>query len=480
MLQKFTVEKKNKILWCIKDNLETYQSGWAREVSINITDFILNRMFVNSCDIYISNDEDKMLSEAAKDGFYSHAVVVACGTSFKLSERIFSAVEEQCKNDFFVAGHVLDRTNHSYYKNAGLELHHQFYIVNLQDYRNLGLPQVGQETWEEYSCGDFIRSEGCLYGDKEIPQWVKKGTTEKTYSMKLHGWNIINSALENNRPLVDLGEGIRNNKRYFYYEHDHVFCKQLSNLYYDDFFCHTVFAPFNSDPLLGKFFVDQTLEQYVTVGIGLNWIKYAEKINNPNLRIVFTDINFHCLRFMKTMVEEWDGKDYVELYRNYMRFQPNLSILNVDIGFEKWYDDWKKFQSNFEDWDKTWNFVRSLDFDYILIDYTSNYEFSWLHKEKNTLINFSDLFNHAPFVFTHPAKYRIAAENKLIQTLKNHDPKIKVIITSRAADGFWSDRPLVRIGQVGDFEFTDINSLKKPRWHERDWVNTGCRPLGVD
>jgi hypothetical protein len=480
MLQKFTVEKKNKILWCIKDNLETYQSGWAREVSINITDFILNRMFVNSCDIYISNDEDEMLSAAAKDGFYSHAVVVACGTSFKLSERIFSAVEEQCKNDFFVAGHVLDRTNHSYYKNAGLELHHQFYIVNLQDYRNLGLPQVGQETWEEYSCGDFIRSEECLYEDKEIPQWVKKGTTEKIYSMKLHGWNIINSALENNRPLVDLGEGIRNNKRYFYYEHDHVFCKQLSNLYYDDFFCHTVFAPFNSDPLLDKFFVDQTIEQYVTVSIGLNWIKYAEKINNPNLKIVFTDINFHCLKFMKTMVEEWDGKDYVELFRNYMRFQPNLSMLNVDTGFENWYNDWNRFQSNFEDWNKTWNFVKSLKFDYVLIDYTANYEFSWIEKEKNTLINFSDLFNHAPFIFTHPAKYRISAENKLIQTLKNHDPEIYAIITSRAADGFWNEDPPVRIGKVKDFVYTDINKLKKPIWHEKDWFNSGCRPLGVD
>jgi hypothetical protein len=480
MLQKFTVEKKNKILWCIKDNLETYQSGWAREVSINITDFILNRMFVNSCDIYISDNEDEMLLEAANDGFYTHAVVVACGTSFKLSERIFSAVEEQCKNDFFVAGHIIDRTNHGYYKNAGLELHHQFYIVNLQDYRNLGLPQVGQETWEEYSCEDFIRSEGCLYGDKEIPQWVKKGTTKKTYSMKLHGWNIINSALENDRPLVDLGEGIRNNKRYFYYEHDHVFCKQISNLYYDDFFCHTVFAPFNSDPLLDKFFVDQTIEQYVTVSIGLNWIKYAEKINNPDLKIVFTDINFHCLKFMKTMVEEWDGKDYVELFRNYMRFQPNLSPLNVDQGFEKWYDSWKTFQSNFDDWDKTWNFVKSLNFDYVLIDYTANYEFSWIEKGKNTIINFSDLFNHAPFIFTLPTKYRITAENKLIQSLKNHDPEIYAIITSRAADGFWIEKPPTRIGKVKDFVYTDINKLKKPTWHNKDWVNSGCRPLGVD
>lgn len=480
MLQKFSIEKKNKILWCIKDNIETYQSNWAKEISINITDFILNRMFVRGCDVYIGDNEDELLKEAAIDGFYSHAVIVASGTSFKLSERIFSAVETQCENDFFVSGHILDRTDHGYYKNAGLELHHQFYIVNLDDYRNLGLPNVGQESWEEYSCREFIRSEESLYGDKEIPQWVRQGSGEKTYKMKLHGWNIIDVALDNDRPVIDLGENIRNNKRYFYYEHDHVFFKKLSDLHYDDFFCHTVFAPFNSDPLMNKFFTDPTLDQYVTVGIGLNWIKYAEKINNPNLRMVFTDINFHCLRFMKTMVEEWDGKDYVKLFRNYMKFQPNLSILDVDIGFEKWYNDWISFQTNFEDWEKTWNFIKSLQFDYVLIDYTSNYEFSWLGKGKNTFINFSDLFNHAPFIFTHPTKYRIAAENKLIQALKNHDPEIYAIITSRAADGFWSGEPLIRIGKVKNFDYTDINTLKKPTWHEKDWINAGSRPLGVD
>lgn len=480
MLQKFNIKKQNKILWCVKDNHETYQSNWAKEISINVSDFILNRISVRNYDIFISANEDQMLKEAAKDSVYSHAVVVASGTSFGLSERIFAAVEDQCQKEFFVSGHILDRTNHSYYKNACWELHHQFYIVNLETFRNLGCPEVGQETAEEYSCVEPIRSEEFLYGDREIPCWIQQGNTEKTYSMKLHGWNLLNVGLENNLKLIDLGENIRRSKKYFYYEHDHVFFKKMSDLYYDDFFCHTVFSPFNSDPLLDKLPFEKSIEQYVTVGIGLNWVKYVEKIGTSDIKVVFTDINFHCLRFMKTMVEEWDGKDYVSLYQNYMRFQPNLSPFNVDQHTEQWYQEWDNFKSKFDNWDETWSRIKKLKFDYVLVDYTSNYEFSWLEKNKKTLINLSDLFNHGPFIFNHPLKYRIAAENKLLHTFKNHDSEMAILMTSRSAEGFWEGTPLVTYGKVSEFLLTDINELKKPVWHATDWFNNGCRPLGVD
>ena len=87
MIDRFINKKHKKILWCIVDNLDNYQSNWAKQISINLTDFIINRCSTYQYDIYIGQDEDELLKAASED-FYSHAVMITTGTSFKLSERI--------------------------------------------------------------------------------------------------------------------------------------------------------------------------------------------------------------------------------------------------------------------------------------------------------------------------------------------------------------------------------------------------------
>jgi len=223
MINKFNVIKQKRILCCVVDNLDLYQSNTAKEISVNLTDFMLHRFNLYSFDIFIGKNEDELLQEASKDEFYTHAVIIACGTSFKLSDRIFSAIERVCEKEFFISGHILDRNGHSHYKNACFELHHQFYIVNLKQYAELGFPLVGQEENISYTQIKPERSVEYLYNDHEVPEWIKPGTELKTYDIKLHGWNILNVGLENNKTLIDLGLDIRNNKQYIYYEYDHVF-----------------------------------------------------------------------------------------------------------------------------------------------------------------------------------------------------------------------------------------------------------------
>ena len=143
MVTKFRTEKKKPIVCCILDILDNCQSGHAKEICINLTDFLIHRFDLHEYDIFISKNEDELLQTAANDG-YSHAVVISAGTSLGLSDRLFSAIENSCKDDFFIAGHILDRNDHSYYKkNACFELHQQFYIVNLTDYKDVGSPTVG-------------------------------------------------------------------------------------------------------------------------------------------------------------------------------------------------------------------------------------------------------------------------------------------------------------------------------------------------
>lgn len=469
MLKKFIENKNKRILWGFVNNLDMCQSGWSREVAVNLTDFIIGRCSTYGYDIYISDNADEIISEATNQ-MYTHAVIVSTGTSFKMSERIFSLVEDICLKDFFIAGHIIHRGDESYFKNSYYELHHHFFIVNLAEYLDIYCPVIGQPSEEQHTLNEPIRSEEYLYNDPELPTWIKKGTNPKTYDRKLHGWNIINEGLENDKILIDIGPDIRNNKSYLYYEYDHVFLRHSEELYYNQFFGNNFVIPFNSDDLKDTIQFDGPVEQYITVGTGLNWVKNLLTIGyTPNTKVVFTDINQNCLRFMKAMVNDWDGEDYIEFYRSHLLFQLNNFPYDLEKYFPMWEEQWSIFKAKFDDWTTVWNNVRKLQFDFILIDYTASYNLNWIEPNKNTLANISDVFTHVPFVSMRPMKYRIACENRLISKLVEVDPNIMLMLTSRVADGFSSKESRQLYGKVKDFNLVDINLLTSPPWHKQDW-----------
>jgi hypothetical protein len=480
MITKFKTDKRKSILCCIVDNLELYQSGWAREVSINLSDFLICEFASRDFDIYVSKDEDALLKEAATDG-YSHAVMIASGTSLGLSDRLFPAIEEECKNNFFISGHILDRSHHTYYKNACFELHHQFYIVNLKEFIELDYPSIGKEENTSYKQYEPLRSEECQYNDIEIPAWIKSGNQLRTYDTKLHGWNILKVALDNDKTLINVGKNIRNSKKYIYYEYEHVFTNMYSQLKHNQLLCNHFFAGWNSDVLKDSIPFEGPVEQYVTVGIGFNWIRNLYLLGfNKCTTVIFTDINYNCLMFMKSMVEDWDGKHYADFYKQKIPMVLNGSMSISDSYIDQVADQWDTFLDLFEDWELVWKQIKELTYNFVLIDYTAIYNFDWLESNKKTLINLSNLFNHGPYIYTLPLKYRIACENKLLSKLQQKDPNITLMLTSRAADGYWRGPNRQLVGSVSSFEMTDLSKLKKLPWHITDWNNSGSKPLGVD
>jgi len=427
-------QQGSKIVWCIVDNHERCASGWAKEISINLTDHMLFKLDMFNFDILIGTDEDELLLCASLD--YEHAVVVASGTSFTLADRIYGLVEELCTKDFFIAGHILDRGE------AMPELHHQFYVVNLKEYSENAWPSIGKG--KEFNSLDAL--------------W--------------HGHNIMRIAGDR---AIDIGDDIRNAKKYLYYEYDHVFLKEVSSIYYNQFFATNFFAAWNSDDLRTSIQFNGPVDQYVTVGIGLHWVRNLELVEfTDNTSVIFTDINNSCLMYMKKLIETWDGKDYVEFYKQNTPSMPNGQSVIPESYYDKTQLEWEQFVATFDDWPAMWNRVRQLHFKYILTDYTATYNFDWLESGKRTLMNLSDLFTHTPYVFLHSLKYRIACENKLFNLLVAKDPEITVMLTSRATDGFIENNQLV--AKAKDFKLTNIEELKCPPWHVNDW--TTMKQLG--
>lgn len=469
MLNKFIDNKSKNILWGFVDNLDMCQSGWSREIAINLTDFLIGRCSTYGYDIYISDSADEIIQEASSQS-YTHVVIVSSGTSFKMSERIFSLVEDLCLEPFFIAGHIIHRGDNSYFKNSYYELHHQFFIVNLGEYLDIYCPAIGNPSEEQHTLLEPIRSEEYLYNDPELPVWISKGNTMKLYDRKLFGWNIINEGLVNDKKFIDIGSDIRNNKSYLYYEYDHVFLRHSAELYYNQFFGHNFIIPFNSDDIKTSIDFIGPVEQYITVGTGLNWIKNLVTVTYTNqTTVVFTDINQNCLRFMKSMVNNWNGENYVDFYRQHLEFDLNAFPYDLPSHFPLWEQQWQEFKELFDNWGDTWNSVKKLNFKFILIDYTASYNLDWIEPNKNTLMNISDVFTHVPFVSVRPLKYRISCENRLILKVNDVDPNITLMLTSRVADGYDYNESRQMCAKAHEFGLIDINELNCPPWHIHDW-----------
>ena len=473
MVIKYNNAGLHKIVYCILDNLHECDNLIAKDMCINSIDFLIRGMVTQNYDVLISANETALLTEAVNTDKYTHAVVITTGTYLWMGDRLFTEVEKLCRQDFFVAGHILDRGD--FY----LELHKQFYIMNLSEYADLGSPEVAQGAWFVDDYHEEFKPVVLAYKDNgdEVIQSMSISAERKQYKFKLHGWNILKLALEHNKKTIDVGENIRSSKRYLYHEYDHVFINSYPKIFHQQLFARNVVAPWNSDKVNNLIDFEGPVEQYITLGTGLNWIRNLTLVGyTSDTCVVFTDINHNCLRFMKEMINTWDGVDYDKFYHSFEQFYPSGVPEHVfkNLSANTEFEEFKQF---FDNWGNTWNTVRQLTFEYKLIDYTADYDLSWIDSSKRTLINLSDLFNHAPLTPLQSIKFKIGAENRLINNLTNINPDITVIFTSRAAAGYKT--LTLCSGKVKNFELTSIEDLKMLPWHTHDWKTVGRRPLGL-
>jgi hypothetical protein len=469
MKMDYNIKKEKKLVYCVLDNIDNQSGTYSKEIARNISDFFLSMLLNKNYDIIINSDSDSLLRRASEDEFYSHAVVVITGTHPGLTENIIKSVETKCKEHFTVSGHILERGD-AYY-----EIHDQFFIVNLQEYRRLGCPDMGQVSWNEnHTKIEPVRSEECVQGDSEIPVWIKQGTTERVYKHKRHGWNFIEHGLKNNAIFCDVGDDIRNNKKYFYYEYDHVFFRSSPELFNYALICNTMVTPWNSDNLPKHISItEDKLDHFVTTGTGLNWVHSITRLGyHEATKITFIDISYTVLSFMKALVEDWDGTDYATFYMKQLKFVPNKYHLDL-INHERRIRDWfATFETEFDTFQETWNKVKQLKFDFVLTDLFANNDFSFIQPNESTLVNVSDAFNHVPYAHFSPVNFRVARENAFINQLKKINPDIWLYTPSRLGHIYQpilSEHEKIKFGRVGDFNLWDINEFNAPPWQTSNW-----------
>lgn len=467
---KFNEAGKSSIVWCVLDTLDKADGPLPKDVSINTIDFIIYSLINQGYDIFVGSSEKELLTTVSTEN-YTHAVIVSTGTHLGTNFRLFSEVDKLCSTDFFIAGHILDRGDDY------LELHQQFYVINLKDYQEFNCPEIIEGSWMHEDLHTEIEPiiEYQPNSDYVIKS-VTNGINERTYKKKRHGYNILALALKNNKTIIDLGQNIRSSKYFLYPDLQHVFYKEFSKIFQLQLVAKNVVSIWNTDNIHDTLPFDGPVEQYITVGTGLNWIKNLMLLEfTEHTTIVFTDINYNCLCFMQQLVSEWDGVDYDKFYKDYKQLFPNgvpeevFKNLSASSVFEE-------FKAQFDNWPKVWQTVKQLKFDFILIDYFGTYDLSFIKQNKKTVINFSDLFNHHTSIPFQSVKFRVSTENKLLDSLNKINPDMTVILFTRSASNYIEYTDAYRtssgvfVDKVKNFKPTNIGMLKKLPWHTTDWA----------
>ena len=444
------------IVYCIVDHTDRAVEQTRIK---NISDWTIQNITICGYTVLVSPNEDAMLKEALK---FDYAVVLSTGTELIEGYSFHEYVEQFCKQqDFFLAGHILDRSE-GYY-----ELHHQSYIINLKYYRELGCPAIGKEQF--YSTHTQVEPNRSVENihDDYTPKSVVPGSTPKTYIHKRHGWNIISVALENNLPVVVFDDNFRRFKIHYYPEYVDAYYDSINFNHKRESFCSGMAMYLNnSEPLpLGN--IEYSVSQLVIPAAGMLWLKYLLNYGFKEDTVVkFYDYSLPTLEFVRAILE-WDGTDYAnfatEYFDNKFSFLENANTIPF-CGDSNFSSAISNIPSD------TWKKIKSLKFEFHWINLLEADDLSWINNSLGTIVVCSNIFNYIGTASSYSVRARVNAENKFIENLKNVCPTAYVTFSRRAASGFKEYDSDNRLVSVSSLYTTAIENLKKPSWHmNSDW-----------
>jgi len=301
--------RNNLIAFCFIDNTHRYESAWTRELIKNISDYTISNLTTKGYSVFQSQNEDAALLRVSELG-YKHAVLFSTGTEFINGLEFFNEIDNLINSDYYVYGHILDRAD-AYY-----ELHHQCYLLNLDRYRELGCPEVGQtQLGHSHQQNRPERSLENIH-DNYTPLWIKQGNISQNYNHKLHGWNIVSKILNSGGTIHAFNNKIRDSKKHYYPEKQSEFLKHIDWAYSRYHYCANEFVHTENNEIINP--IDD-YDQIITPASG-SWFKKYINTSHP-ITVVYYDYNQKALDYWKANAPALDNVTYkfvkVDLLGNY-------------------------------------------------------------------------------------------------------------------------------------------------------------------
>jgi len=359
-----------KIAFCIIDDIDSYANEEIQTTINNICDFTISNLQTKGYDVFVNKNTDNVLKEVCQ---YDYAVVMSPGTEYINGSAFFTALEELVTKDFFIAGHVLDRTMYDAY----YELHHQCYVVNMEYYKRLQCPTVGVlEKHVSHTQTEPIRSLENWHDDY-TPKSVTTGTRKVGYANRCHGWNVLRLAFENNFPVIVFNESIRNNKKHYYPESEQDYYIHAEYIEHKFNYCKEEYVHIdNTEWTTG---INETYQQLVLPASGTLYLDLVDQG-----RVIFYDYNQRALDYWQENCPRKDGVEYVFVYTDLLN---ELSIVDhIDPNLK-------------------------------------------------TLVNLSNIFCYEGTAAKYSLKHRLLAQENLVSVLKREIKNIRINFSLKANAG---------------------------------------------
>lgn len=367
----------HNIVFCIVNDIDTYANDEIKTTIRNICNFTISNLYIKGYKILIGKNADNLLSQVTTD----YAVVMSPGTEYVNGYAFFEALEALVHQDFFVAGHVLDRTLY----NAYYELHHQCYVVNMVHYRRLQSPTVGALEYNVSHTQIVPARSTANWHDNYTPKSVTKGTRKREYANRCHGWNLLRLAFENDLPVLVFDETIRNNKKHYYPESEKDYYKELEYIKHKFNYCKEEFVhTANTEWTTG---ITEIYEQLVLPASGTLYLDLIEQG-----RVIFYDYNQRALDYWANNIIRKENIEYMFVHTD---------LLNTVS----------------------------------LADY--------LDPNLKTLVNLSNIFCYEGTAAMYSLEHRLAAQNALVDTLVDKVKTIDINFTLRADAGHLPTKKLI-------------------------------------
>lgn len=251
---------------------------------------------------------------------YDWAVVVAIASYIREQANCLDIVQHAIKENSPLAGHILDRPG--YY-----HLHHQFFALNLQVYKEIGFLNF-EENLNERIVLKTYETERSLDNmhDDYTPPWIKpKSTNIVEYkTQRYFAVSVLAELIKHNYKIVNIPQEIRNEKAYSYVEH----CYQDAVKFLNDPTYDCSSSPFQYFASQSEYFFKQLDKGYYVInteplskipdinnfdnfigvcgGIKPSCIVGSENFLD-NTKVNLFDISDGAINWQKFLIENWDG-----------------------------------------------------------------------------------------------------------------------------------------------------------------------------
>lgn len=405
-------------------------------------------------EIVCGDEIHEILEEALTRG-YDYCVVQSSGCtlkSFNFDREIRDFIKN---NNFGVAGHIL------HWPGKWLELHPQFFIVNLNAWEEVGTPEFGEWFSDEQLLPVIERSVENFHDDY-TPLWVKYSNTQSMQSDAGRGWKLLKAMFLNGWPVITLSEKLRFNKFYYYPEHEtdkfEISIKTLTPYEGQNWNQNKILTDvklikdqiwlFNSESMSITNKGNFDLVANTASGFKLFDIFKNEKLNEDGKVIVY-DFNIKSLRWYKHL-HEWKTDKLIDCIRSFS--DRNYFTWTGKIHHEYCEEDsfvilYKNLMYHFggvKNFTKYWQIFKNTSVKFVVVDlYQDSERFANIFAGKGKkFVNLSNIFSTDATTFLYGHIEVQTSQQRCLSSLYVVDPEIEVSILD-----FWS-RNLV--GMVKD------------------------------